>query len=104
MKNGKALPIQQKNFGSNMMNKLKDGVLESFKNVQHAISSTVDWLKKKLGFSKDTENKSNKQNRMLQISQTMQETTYRILTNGQAATQEMAVSLNQKVYSTVANT
>ncbi|HHF0414349.1 TPA: tape measure protein [Haemophilus influenzae] len=44
-----------KNFGSNMMNKLKDGVLGSFKNVQHAISSTVDWLKEKLGFSKDTE-------------------------------------------------
>ena len=44
-----------KNFGSNMMNKLKDGVLESFKNVQQAISSTVDWIKEKLGFSKDTE-------------------------------------------------
>ena len=37
------------------MNKLKDGVLESFKNVQQAISSTVDWIKEKLGFSKDTE-------------------------------------------------
>lgn len=46
-----------KNFGSNMMTKLKDGVLETFKDVEKAITDSVNWIKKQLGFSDETEKK-----------------------------------------------
>ncbi len=46
-----------KKFGSNMMDKLKEGVLEAFEKVKSSILKTVDWIKEKLGFSKETEQK-----------------------------------------------
>lgn len=46
-----------KNFGGNLMNKLKDGVMETFDKIKGTIQSTIDWFKEKLGFSEQTEQK-----------------------------------------------
>ncbi|MCK3658551.1 hypothetical protein A4G18_07455 [Pasteurellaceae bacterium Pebbles2] len=52
---GVDLPKSFNEFGSNMLTSMSDGILEAFKTVQKAISSTVDWIKEKLGFSTEAE-------------------------------------------------
>ncbi|HHE9989541.1 TPA: phage tail tape measure protein [Haemophilus influenzae] len=52
---GVDLPNKFTNFGSKVISAFGDGVSKTFETVKNSIINTVNWLKEKLGFSKDTE-------------------------------------------------
>ncbi len=52
---GVDLPNNFTNFGSKVISAFGDGVSKTFETVKNGIMNTVNWIKEKLGFSKDTE-------------------------------------------------
>ncbi|SMB82412.1 phage tail tape measure protein, lambda family [Pasteurella testudinis DSM 23072] len=52
---GVDLPNSFSEFGTKFMDSMKAGILKAFETVKTAISSSVDWIKEKLGFAVESE-------------------------------------------------
>ena len=52
---GVDLPSSFSEFGTKFMDSMKAGILKAFETVKTAISSSVDWIKEKLGFAVESE-------------------------------------------------